>query len=480
MSDKGLTRRQALLGIGGLVTVGFGSKGCSRDEGMTPPVDMAGGDDQAPPADLSPQDDLAAAREGLKAIDSVVVLMMENRSFDHYLGALKLDTMYAHALAVDGLTGTETNPAPNGDPISAFKMSNFTPADPPHGWAACHNQFNAGKNDGFVKAHAGASQNEVMGYHDRSQIPFYYWLADNFTICDQWHASVMGPTWPNRYYLHACSSGGKKDNTPYITGGPTTLWSRLKDAGKTGKNYRAGIVAWYTGGFLGQSAMINPVVPIADFFTDAKNGTLPNFAIIDPDFQGPDDHPSHDILKGQVFVASIYKALADSPQWNRTLFVITYDEHGGFYDHVPPPTTADDFDEFKQLGFRVPSFVAGGMVKRGFVNKTLFEHSSVGATLAGAFGIQSLNQRMDAANNLASCLDPDLIKVPAPPPAGMPMPMMWWKNAVDQVGPWSQDELADMIEKRMIPRSMIDTKTTQTLTREMLAHAHRLGAVRMR
>jgi phospholipase C len=388
--------------------------------------------------------------------------------------------MYASAGSVDGLTGSETNPLPNGDPVKVFKMSNFTPDDPPHGWGACHNQWNNGANDGFVKAHSGNSQEEVMGYHDRSQLPFYYWLADNFVVCDHWHCSVLGPTWPNRFYLHACSSGGKKDNSPYITGGPTTLWSRMKDAGRSFKNYRAGIVAWYTGGFLGQSATINPVVPIADFFADAKNGTLPNFAIIDPDFQGADDHPSHDILKGQVFVASLYKALAESPQWSRTLFIITYDEHGGFYDHVPPPTTADDNAEFQQMGFRVPTFVIGGMVKKGFVNHTVFDHCAVGATLATRYGIPSLNQRMSAANDLSSCIDPALVQSPLPPPSGMPMPMMWWRNALDRVGPWSQHELAEMIERRMIPRHLIDSRSSQQITSEWLAHAHRLGAVRMR
>ena len=348
---KHITRREALAGIGGIVTVGCGSSQNTADAAPDAPVPNDAAADVAQSPDVLDAGPPPTSSELLAGIESVVVLMMENRSFDHFLGSLKLDTTYAQKGVVDGLTGMETNPDPNNAPIQAFKMSNFTPADPPHGWDPSHRQWNMGKNDGFVKEHAGASQNEVMGYHDRAQLPFYYWLADNFTVCDRWYASVMGPTWPNRFYLHACSSGGKKDNTPFLTGGPTTLWSRLKASGKTFKNYRAGIVAFYTGGFVGQMFQLNPVVPIADFFNDAKNGTLPNFAIIDPDFQGADDHPSHDILKGQVFVASIYKAIAESPQWNKTLFVIIYDEHGGFFDHVAPTTTKDDLPEFEQLGF---------------------------------------------------------------------------------------------------------------------------------
>jgi phospholipase C len=181
-----------------------------------------------------------------------------------------------------------------------------------------------------------------------------------------------------------------------------------------------------------------------------------------------------------VFVASIYKALAESPQWNKTLFVIIYDEHGGFFDHVPPPTTKDDLPEFQQLGFRTPAFVIGGMVKKGFVNKNVFEHSSVGSTLAARFGIKSLNQRMDAALDLSSCIDPIAFKNPTAPPAGMPMPMMEWKDALDRIGAWSQPELEQMIETGVIPRSQVDARSSRELTLEWLAHAERVGAVRMR
>ena len=215
-------------------------------------------------------------------------------------------------------------------------MSNFTPQSPPHGWDAVHAQFDEGKNDGFVKAHAGASQNEAMGFHDRSQIPLYYWLADNFAICDHWYASVLGPTWPNRYYLHSCTAAGKKDNTPFYVGGPDTIWDRLKTKGVSATNYFAGPAPFYLGGYVSKVLSNNPTKSIDHFFDDAKNGTLPSFSLIDPDFNASDDHPDHNILRGQAFVASVYKALADGPKWGKTLFVITYDEHGGFFDHVVP------------------------------------------------------------------------------------------------------------------------------------------------
>src|SRR5262249_16901754 len=152
--------------------------------------------------------------------------------------------MYSQRAKVEGLTGSESNPAPDMTDVKVFRLENFTPADPPHDWNSCHSQFDMGKNDGFVKAHAGSSQNDVIGYHDRSQIPFYYWLADNFTVCDHWHASVMGPTWPNRYYMHSASSAGAKSNSA-PSPLPDTIWERLEAKGVTYKNYYAGIGGFY-------------------------------------------------------------------------------------------------------------------------------------------------------------------------------------------------------------------------------------------
>ena len=493
-----------MVWLGGLVAVGCGSDAGpsaetspSRSPGPAADASVSGADatlgeprDAGAPEDAAPEDaedaeDAALPKtpeELLSRIDAIVVVMMENRSFDHFLGALRSDPNYPAAGGVEGLTGTESNPGPDGGAISAFKMTNFTPEDPPHSWNASHAQWNNGANDGFVKAHSGATQDEVMGYHDRSQLEFYYFLADHFTVCDHWFASVMGPTWPNRFYLHACTSGGKKDNSAYFTGAPTTLWKRLQSAGKTFKNYAAGAVTWYTGAFIGEILNLNPSKPIAEFFTDAKNGTLPNFSIIDPDFFAADDHPSHDIRLGQVFVSSVYRALTESPQWKRTLLVITYDEHGGFFDHVPPPTTTDPIPEFQQLGFRVPTFVVGGMVKAGHVEKTVLEHSSVGATLRDRFGIPSLGPRMDAAASLAVCIDPAKALSPSPPPPNPPTPKLALARAVKgPSGAWvtSQPELAHMVDSGQIPQALVDQRPHAERLSGWLREAERLGAVRL-
>src|ERR1700733_11186172 len=138
--------------------------------------------------------------------------------------------------------------------------------------------------------------------------------------------------------------------------------------------------------------------------------------MIDPDFLTNDDHPSHNVQLGQAFMATIMAALAKSPQWARTLFVITYDEHGGFFDHVSPPKASDSQPGFDQFGFRVCSVVVGATVRAGYVNSTQYDHTSVAATLRTRFGITSLSQRMDAAADLSACLDPLKIGNPAPPP----------------------------------------------------------------
>lgn len=493
MKQDRLSRRAALQGLG----VGFGAAaiGCGDDAtSSVVPGDSsaanlpapaasttASGDMSSPPVPTSPPAPVDPPKLGpkelLAGIEHVVVLMMENRSFDHLLGALATDAAYPSKSIVTGLAGTESNPAPKGDPVPVFKLENLTPADPPHSWEAARDQWNEGKNDGFVKAHAGKSEKEVMGFHDRTQIPLYYWFADNFAVCDHWFSSVMGPTWPNRFYLHATTSMGKKDNSSLIVA-PTTIWDALKSSGISAKNYAAGKVAFYIGGFPSKVISNNPIAPINQFFDAAKNGTLPSFSMIDPDFDASDDHPSHNIQRGQAFIASIYKALAESPRWSKTLLVITYDENGGFYDHVPPPQTVDANAEFRQLGFRVPAFVIGPTVKKGYVCNKQLDHVSVAATLKTRWDIASLTTRMDATNDISDCIDSAKVDAPSAPPAGMPVVAMTLQGALyDGVGHSSQPELDDLVRRGIAPS--LDTRSHQARIGSWLEHAVRLGAVRI-
>ena len=385
-----------------------GTSGASGNGGTAGASGTSGAGGTGGAVPLCEETSSLSSSELLAPIQNIVVLMMENRSFDHYFGSLKL----IEALAVEGLTGTESNPDPNGNQIYPFNLQDFTPEDPPHGWDDCHAQWNNGANDGFVIAHAGPSQDQVMGYHTRSQLSVLYSLADSGALCDHWYASVMGPTWPNRFYLHGGTSNGQKANLP-AGFGFTSVFKKLDDIGVNAINYYHDI-AWATGAY----AKFSGNKTIETFFVDAANGTLPPFCIVDPQFFGAganDDHPDHDVQLGQALIASVYAALANSPQWSQTLFVIVYDEHGGFFDHVPPPTTADDDSEFEQLGFRVPGIVLGPYAKRGCVVSTQFDHASVLKTVCTRFGITPWTARIAAANDLSSCIQPSYLSNPQPP-----------------------------------------------------------------
>ncbi len=470
-----LSRRQLLAGLGGglsALTLGCGGEAAADSEsGALSSAETT--DERAASAALT-------ASAPFTGIDAIVVLMMENRSFDHYLGSLRSDAAYPDRANVDGLRGTETNPDGRGGTIPVFRTSNRTPKDPPHSWNASHAQWNAGKNDGFAKEHAGAGteQREVMGFHDRTAIPFYYALADRFTVCDRWFASVMGPTFPNRFYLHAGTSFGLQKNSPQWNGGVATVWDRMHDKGLTAKNYTAGLAAFHLGGFPGRVLLgKNPSARLSEFFADAKRGTLPPFSIIDPDYLSNDDHPSHDINLGQALMASIVQAIAKSPQWSRTLLVITYDEHGGFFDHVPPPTAMDDRPEFRQLGFRVPSMVIGPTVRTGRVCHTTYDHTSVLATLRTRYGISNLTTRMAAAADLGDCIDPAKIGKPDAPPTGLPKVPVRLSTALRLSGETSQPELSQIIDQGGLSHHLLDDRPIAARIREFLQQAEELGAV---
>jgi phospholipase C len=471
------------LGIGvAALTVGC-TAGATDVPPPGPAVDGPPDLSSAPPPtpDLGSAPDLSPLSPGqlLAGIDAVVVLMMENRSFDHFLGSLARDASYPGRALVDGLTGSESNPDPAGQPVALHQLMNFTPADPPHSWDASHQQWNDGKNDGFVIAHAGASQADVMGYHDRSQLPFLYALADRYTTCDRWYASVMGPTWPNRFYLHSCTSVGKRDNKPFLGAGPDTVWDRLKAKGLVGKNFTPGLIPFYTGGYVGKLLQMNPAAKFDEFLRDAKAGTLPPFSMIDPDFLTNDDHPSHNIQLGQAFLATVVAALAQSPQWSRTLLMITYDEHGGFFDHVSPPHVVDDQPGFYQLGFRVPGLVIGPTVRAGHVERTQYDHTSVAATLRTRFGIASLSPRMDAAADVSACIDPRRIGNPAPPPTDLPKVSLRLRDALRFSGVHSQPELLTLIQSGAIPAHLVDQRSDAERTLSWLRAGEQLGALRL-
>lgn len=471
-----LTRREALK-LGAAAT-GAAVIGCGNDGGRG---DGQGDGDAGPSrgdAGRDPDAGPPAPTGLLGSIDTFVVLCMENRSFDHYLGARKL----VEGIAVDGLEATMKNPGPSGD-VFAYALADFTTESPGHTWDAAHLQYNDGAMDGFVATHEGELPQEAMGYMVRADLPVMWGMADEFCTCDRWFASVLGPTWPNRYYLHGATSNGVKSNLPAF--GFRSVFSQMSGAGVTHANYFSDI-AWAAGAYQKLSGNI----AVEQFFDHAAAGTLPNFALIDPGFFGAganDDHPDRDVRLGQAFLSTVYGALRASPQWNRCMLAITYDEHGGFFDHVPPPEVDDERQEFRRLGVRVPSLVAGPFVRRGEVVSTVLEHSSVVATLSRRFGLTPLNQRAAAAADLSSCIDPALIGDPQPGPVLPPPPAIDLRRLREVDAelraagrPTSHTELWDLAESGAIPRALDRRDRSLEIAETWLAVGERLGAVELR
>jgi phospholipase C len=301
-------------------------------------------------------------RQGnLGKIDHIVVVMMENRSFDHMLGYLRLQ---GGRDDIDGLTGNESNTY-NGTVYPVRPLTNtFFNADPDHGKGGVEEQLglsplnreddpNEGDHSGFVKnfatvdkrrdpGHPSEELGAIMGYYTAPQVPTYDFLAREFTVCDRWFCSVPGATWPNRLYALSGSSAGTKDNdSDQANDDPPgfdlkTIFEFLQERGVEWTSYYSDFpFALIFKGIAQDATYTARIRPIHEFFQKAKTGDLPAVSWLDPNYEDVpesnwpnDDHPPIDILNGQAFVAKLYQALVSSPAWSKTLFVITYDEHG--------------------------------------------------------------------------------------------------------------------------------------------------------
>ncbi|MDB4955920.1 MAG: phosphoesterase [Myxococcales bacterium] len=375
---------------------------------------------------------------GPTGITTYVFLMLENRSYDHYFGARKL----LEQLPGDGLTSTMKNLDVNNVPIAPYEPTRdkMCDPDPPHGWTELHNSWNNGACDGFVKSHqldhSSTTLTDPMQYMTRTQLPISWALADAYTSCDRWFCSLMGPTLPNRAYWHTGTSlgiGKEPDaNTrvlnAFSNGIPVpSIYNRLHDKGVDWAYYygtlpvvsllaNPGPYALDLGPADGTGNVRrfgDPDAKLGQFFKDAEAGKLPSVVYIDPSFYINDDHPPIHPINGQALIAAVYTALATSPQWKNCMLVVTYDENGGFFDHVSPPTTADDTqslfgqDGFDQLGFRVPTMVIGPYVKKSYVSSVQYCHTSALKHIQNTFGTEPINSRVDAANDLVDCIDMD-------------------------------------------------------------------------
>ncbi|QHO05536.1 non-specific phospholipase C2 isoform X2 [Arachis ipaensis] len=331
-------------------------------------------------------------------IKTVVVLVMENRSFDHMLGWMKKLNP-----EINGVNGSESNPLSVTDPNSKrffFKEeAQYVDPDPGHSFQAIREQI-FGSNDtsadpapmnGFAQQaysmdNTSAMSNDVMNGFDPDNVAVYKSLVSEFAVFDRWFSSVPASTQPNRLYVHSATSHGATSNVASLLakGYPQqTIFDNLNDAGIDFGIYYQNIPATLFYKNLRKLKYIFKFHPYDLWFKQhAKEGKLPGYVVVEQRymdtklFPANDDHPSHDVYQGQMFVKEVYETLRASPQWNQTLLVITYDEHGGFFDHVPTPVRGvpspdgivgpEPFNfTFDRLGVRVPTIAVSPWIQKG-------------------------------------------------------------------------------------------------------------------
>lgn len=394
-------------------------------------------------------------------IEHIVVLMLENRSFDHMLGYL---TSKKGRTDVDGLGApvNHTNPIPGSTQTkSVFRLDDgkAIAIDPGHSVSAVTEQVADGQMSGFLSNYMkksaftntpGAAE-IVMGFYDDDTLKVFDQMAEQFMVCDRWFCSHPGPTYPNRF-IAVMGSTPSINNLDLVTGGVgaikgTNIFDLLTE-GRVSWNYVESNIAFLRM-FDRYRVDEQNIVQRAEWLEKARSGQLPAVSWIDPhignleiDDQADDDHPPANVVRGQEGVHEIYTALtANQEQWNKTLFVVTYDEHGGFYDHVPPHGLNGQAgpmvhkiheDGASHYGPRVPTFLISPWVPKRSVSKTVFDHTSILKTIMVNFlGEDSatkglLGARVDAANSLLDVLldtrrsDTPQLQEPAPAPNAQP------------------------------------------------------------
>jgi phospholipase C len=340
-------------------------------------------------------------------IDTFVVLMMENRSFDHYLGWLpKADGRQAGLVYRD----------PNGKTFDTHRLrTDFQGCgylDPDHSWDGGRTELDRGHMDGFLKAESDIFS---IGYYTQDDLPFTPHVAQAFTAFDRFFCSLLSSTYPNREYMHSGQSYGKKDNSlPSGPGFPdSTIFNALSQKGVSNHYYFTDIpvsALWGEPGLKRSSQ-------VQTFYEQASSGTLPALSFVDPSFNGEDqgtsgdEHPHGDVRVGQAFVADIVHAFMESPQWKRGALFVVYDEWGGFFDHVVPPRVPDLrasgnlANDFGQMGFRIPAVVVSPYARRGHVDHSIYGFESILKMIRYRYGLSPLTPRDLYANNIAAAFN---------------------------------------------------------------------------
>ena len=350
-------------------------------------------------------------------IQHLVVLMLENRSFDHMLGFMK-----SAAYPIDGLSGNESNLDPNGTPVTVSRDANYSgdlTVDPGHLFPDVNMQIfgnSAGTGDpvmtGFVMDYAQMSGSNPALSHNvmkcfspgpvpPCKIPILTTLAGQYAVCDRWFSSVPGPTLPNRSFAHAATSIGRVDMNPIWFSESKTIYELLAASTPPVSSkifFHDASMAQTFKNFLKNQSFFGT---FDDFLDACGNGKLPAYSFIEPRYN-PDDvnhlgandqHPDHDVAEGETLIQDVYNAIRKSSVWNNTILLVVYDEHGGLYDHVPPPATVNPdnlnstnpFFDFSRLGVRVPAVVISPWIPAGTIDHLQYDHASIAATARKLF-----------------------------------------------------------------------------------------------
>ena len=403
----------------------------------------------------------------------IVTLMLENRSFDHMLGYLYPGNTAPSGQPFDGLTGDESCPDASGAPVRVYPIEPDTAeaylmpgADPGEGYAATNAQL-FGEQDpatgtvppmqGFVTNYAaaiaqrtaagwyvvpGTTANMIMGCYSPTALPVLSALARGYAVCDRWFCSAPTMTMPNRAFVNAGTSQGHLDDVTKVFTVPS-IFGAMTGAGVPWKIYGYDAPPLTRLDFPDVTrAPQRNFGQFSDFTADAAAGALPAYAFLEPSWgsDGNSQHPNYDVARGEALLLATYRALRSGPLWPSTLLIVTYDEHGGCYDHVPPPwgavppdhTTGEFGFGFDRFGVRVPTVLVSPLIEQGTVFRAPdggppLDHTSILATLERRFALKPLTARDAAAPTVEAAVtrstprtDDPLDGVTAPPATSLP------------------------------------------------------------
>lgn len=324
-------------------------------------------------------------------IEHIVIVLQENHTFDNYFGS------FPGAEGTSGKSICIPKSKGSSNCASPYQDSNLTPKDMNHSWNAAHECFDGGAMDGFVFIEGNV---ETMGYYAASEIPHYWNAAANYVLCDHYFTSVMSESAPNHLFLVAGTAGGLLDDKVPSSIQFPPIFQQLDQRKISWKVY--GFTSWYESFAYvkGNPSLTSNFGSATSFVSDLENGEIPNVSWI-IGAPGGDEHPPKNIQRGENSVASdIVNNVGQSQFWDSSAIFVTWDDYGGFYDHLAPPQV----DEYG-YGFRVPALIISPYARKGYIDSVVNDHTSILKFLETRYGLNSLSTRDAAANDLSEAFD---------------------------------------------------------------------------